>query len=75
MEKTITMDMTTQVAGWKQGVADGTAYAKSGQDMPEAEKIDELAAPSSPGGDKHANWLVGYRKGFREGVKRFFAGG
>jgi len=74
MEKTIAIDMTTQIAGWKQGVMDGQSYARSGQDSPTAEKLEELAAPSSPGGDKHDDWMLGYRKGFYEGIKRAFAG-
>ena len=72
MDKTVTIDMSAHIAGWRQGVADGQAYAGQYKELPPIEKLDELASPTAPpeGNPKRDDWLSGYHKGFREGVKK-----
>ena len=75
MDKTVSIDMSSHIAGWRQGVTDGEAHGNSAQELPAAEEIEELASPTAPALDdpKRNGWMAGYQKGFREGVKKALA--
>jgi hypothetical protein len=70
IEKTLAMDMQTQVAGWKAGLAQGQqglllhGFSK--------EELDALANQKCPETEvqKRVDWILGFCRGFREGVRR-----
>lgn len=71
-DKTITLDVASQVNGWKQGQVEGEAFAQSNGDAPGLDQVEAWASERNPEADeaKKAQWTKGYVKGFKEGFAK-----
>jgi hypothetical protein len=71
IEKTLAMDMQTQVAGWKAGLAEGQEKGRVGGGFSKDE-LGSLAQQRCPESatQKRVDWILGFCRGFREGVRR-----